>query len=133
MGKYNEFLFGSGKREEDLEYIEDVRRLNTAGRVGSTGRIGEKYEPFRPVKSRAYSSLVIYEPETPEDVETLINHLKRGEPAIVNLDKPAEAIGQRILDMVSGAVFALNGSMHRIRDNLFLLTPEGVEIADYTD
>lgn len=126
MGKYNEFLFGSGKREEDLEFIEDkqVRSISTGRAAPSRGN----YEP----RTRSFSSLVIYEPESPEDVENLINHLKRREPAIVNLDRPKQDLGQRVLDMVSGAVYALNGSMHRIRDNLFLITPEGVEIADYT-
>jgi cell division inhibitor SepF len=75
------------------------------------------------------SSVVIHSPATPDEVESLIDYLRRREPAIVNLDKPPVEIAQRILDMLSGAIYALNGSMHRIQDNIFLLTPEGVEIA----
>jgi FtsZ-interacting cell division protein YlmF len=116
MGRYNDFLFKGSGDEENLDYIEDV--INKPRRAYS--RI--------PVQKRSMSSVVIHSPATPEEVESLIDYLRRREPAIVNLDKPPVEIAQRILDMLSGAIYALNGSMHRIQDNIFLLTPEGVEI-----
>lgn len=119
MGRYNDFLFKGPENEDELEYIEDViSRPRASARAFS--RI--------PVQKRSMSSVVIHSPTTPEEVESLIDYLRRREPAIVNLDKPPAAIAQRILDMLSGAIYALNGSMHRIQDNIFLLTPEGVEI-----
>ncbi|HEY8419271.1 MAG TPA: cell division protein SepF [Clostridia bacterium] len=117
MGRYNDFLFKGSVDEENLDYIEDV--INKPRRAAYS-RI--------PVQKRSMSSVVIHSPTTPEEVESLIDYLRRREPAIVNLDKPPVEIAQRILDMLSGAIYALNGSMHRIQDNIFLLTPEGVEI-----
>ncbi|NLC16831.1 MAG: cell division protein SepF [Clostridiales bacterium] len=122
MGRYNDFLFKGQVNEDDLEYIEDVAlkpRLNP-----SFSRTPPAQKTQRPM-----SSVVIHSPTTPDEVESLIDYLRRREPAIVNLDKPPVEIAQRILDMLSGAIYALNGSMHRIQDNIFLLTPEGVEIA----
>lgn len=118
MGRYNDFLFKGSVDEENLDYIEDV--INKPRRAAAYSRI--------PVQKRSMSSVVIHSPTTPEEVESLIDYLRRREPAIVNLDKPPVEIAQRILDMLSGAIYALNGSMHRIQDNIFLLTPEGVEI-----
>ena len=46
----------------------------------------------------------------------------------VNLDNVEPAAAQRILDFVSGAIYALSGSVHRIAGNIFLLSPEGVGI-----
>lgn len=80
------------------------------------------------ISPRNYQNVVVYEPRSPEDVQTLIDYLKRREPAIINLDKLEEDLSQRILDFVSGAIYALNGSVHRIAGNIFLLSPEGVEI-----
>lgn len=78
---------------------------------------------------RLYQNVVVYSPTTPEDVQTLIDYLKRREPAVVNLDGVGDpTIAQRILDFISGAIYALNGSVHRISSNIFLLSPEGVEI-----
>ncbi len=120
MGQYNDFLFKGQKEEDELDYIEDVvpKRSTRNFRAATLQKA-----------QRSMSSVVIHSPATPDEVESLIDYLKRHEPAIVNLDKPPLEIAQRILDMLSGAIYALNGSMHRIQDNIFLLTPEGVEIA----
>ena len=78
---------------------------------------------------RTYSSVIVYQPRSAEDVQTLINFLKRREPAIINLDGTDDDVAQRILDFISGAIYALCGSVHRISGNIFLLTPEGVDIS----
>lgn len=81
------------------------------------------------ISPRSYQNVVVYEPRSPEDVQTLIDYLKRREPAVVNLNEVGDAaVSQRILDFISGAIYALNGSVHRISGNIFLLSPEGVEI-----
>ncbi|MDR1138915.1 MAG: cell division protein SepF [Clostridiales bacterium] len=80
------------------------------------------------VVPRNYQNLVIYHPSTPEDVEMLIDYLRRKEPAIINLDNVDDVRAQRVLDFVSGAIFALNGSIQRVSSNIFLLCPEGLQI-----
>lgn len=96
----------------------------TAASYDTFGRIDTQYVP-----PRLYQNVVVYSPSTPEDVQTLIDYLKRREPAVVNLDNVGDtAVAQRILDFISGAIYALNGSVHRISSNIFLLSPEGVEI-----
>lgn len=81
------------------------------------------------VSPRLYQNMVVYRPRTPEDVQMLIDFLKRREPAIINLnDVSSQPIAQRILDFASGAIYALNGSVHRVENNVFVLSPEGVEI-----
>ena len=78
---------------------------------------------------RGYSNVFVYQPRSAEDVQILINYLKRREPAIINLDGTDEDVAQRILDFISGAIYALCGSVHRVSGNIFLLTPEGVDIS----
>ncbi|MCL2234208.1 MAG: cell division protein SepF [Firmicutes bacterium] len=80
------------------------------------------------VSPRLYQNVVVYEPKNPDDVQHLIDYLKRREPAIVNLDNVDMDAAQRILDFISGAAYALSGSVHRIASNIFLISPEGVEI-----
>ncbi|MDR0426519.1 MAG: cell division protein SepF [Clostridiales bacterium] len=78
--------------------------------------------------TRRKNSFMIYEPKTLDDVQTLIDFLKRREPAVINLKSDDAYNAQRILDFVSGAIYALNGTVHRIEDNIFILSPEDVEI-----
>ena len=118
---------------------ESIERRNTEdAQPRYSTRNGEKSAYAQPsalpdknqyIAPRFYQNVVVYEPRTPEDVQILIDYLKRREPAIINLnDIDDTTIAQRILDFLSGAEYALGGSVHLIADNIFLLTPEGVEI-----
>lgn len=116
----------------------DVRRGENDTQPHYTTRNGEKsvYQGPSPlpdksgyIAPRFYQNVVVYEPRMPEDVQMLIDYLKRREPAIINLnDLEDVVVAQRILDFLSGAEYALGGSVHLIADNIFLFTPEGVEI-----
>ena len=72
------------------------------------------------------SNVMLFSPTSYADVQTLIDHLKRHEPAIVDFSNVDSESGQRILDFLSGAIYALSGSMQRISGSIFLLTPSGV-------
>lgn len=63
-----------------------------------------------------------------EDVEIVIGYLKEGESVMLNLNSMNEIDSQRLLDCVSGAVFALNGNIRHVDNNIFLITPEGFNI-----
>ena len=83
--------------------------------------------------SNANQNVVLYSPKSFEDVQMLIDFLKRHEPAVVDLAGVADASAQRILDFLSGAIYALSGSIHRISGSIFLLTPSGVNITVPSD
>ena len=71
---------------------------------------------------------VIYSPSTYEDVQMLIDHLKLREQVIVDFSAVNQTSVYRILDFMSGAVYALSGSMQRISQTIFLLTPANLQI-----
>lgn len=74
------------------------------------------------------SNVIICNPKAYKDVQGIIDNLKRREAVIVDLNNIADESAQRILDILSGAVYGLSGSIHRITGALFLLTPAGVSI-----
>lgn len=127
----------------ELEFYEDAHNMsgyNSPETQYNTNEVGRNYQTSKEIPKnlpnmgqavtpRNYQNLVVYKPSTPDDVQTLIDFLKRREPAIVNLDEVEENSAQRVLDFVSGAIYALNGSIHRIAGNIFLISPEGVEVA----
>lgn len=78
-------------------------------------------------------NFVFFTPKNYEDVKKLIEYLKQTEPAIVNLDNITDDEAQRILDFISGGVCALNGSIQRIKGNIFLVAPDGFNIMMQTD
>ncbi len=86
-------------------------------------------QPEQPKKNAQQNNIVIYSPSTYEDVQALIDHLKKGEQVIVDFSTVNQTAVYRILDFMSGAIYALNGSVQQITRNIFLFAPQGVTIS----
>ncbi|MBR2955979.1 MAG: cell division protein SepF [Clostridia bacterium] len=73
------------------------------------------------------SATVIFAPKSYDDVSKIIDHLKRGEQVIVDFSTTNQGVVGRILDFMSGAVYALGGSVRRITADIFLFS-QGVMV-----
>ena len=72
--------------------------------------------------------IAIFSPSSYSDVEVIINALKSGKPAIVHLTKLKTETAIRVLDMLSGAIYALDGGLYEMEKNVFMFSPSGVEV-----
>ena len=77
---------------------------------------------------QAESNIIMVEPKNHGDMRKVIDYLKQGQTVAVNLEGISSEDSQRILDFFSGAIYGLNGSIHRWYGDLFLLAPEGHKI-----
>lgn len=73
-------------------------------------------------------NLIIYEPKDNKDIKILVECLRRNEACIVNLGLLKQSDADKILQFLSGAVYALRGSIKRLQGDLFLMTPESINI-----
>ncbi|MFA5757804.1 MAG: cell division protein SepF [Clostridia bacterium] len=73
-------------------------------------------------------NVIVYAPHSQRDVQLLVDYLRKKEPAIVNLGGLNDADAQRIIDFISGSIYALKGSIHPIMGDLYLIAPEGTNI-----
>lgn len=67
-------------------------------------------------------------PSSFDDVEKIINLLKIGKTAVVHLSNLKNETQIRVLDMLSGAVFALGGGVYEMEKNVFMFSPSGVDV-----
>ena len=72
--------------------------------------------------------VTVFDPKEYGDVEKMIDALKDGKNAIVHLEKLKKETAMRILDMLSGAIYALGGGVYEMEENIFMFSPTGVEI-----
>ena len=63
------------------------------------------------------------------DAKQIADRFKRSVPVIVNLQDADVELSKRLIDFASGLTYALNGSMQRIADKVFLLTPPNIEVS----
>lgn len=73
--------------------------------------------------------MVIFKPSSYDETESVIDSLRARKPVVVNLDEINPAVAQRILDFISGAVYALNGDIRRAARNIFVVVPSNIEIS----
>ena len=75
------------------------------------------------------SKLVLIEPRVYAEAQDIAEHLKQRRATVVNLQRIDRDQGKRIIDFLSGTVYALGGDIQRIGNDIFLCTPENVEVS----
>ncbi len=116
--------FSSRRQSDDYQRdYEDFRRP----------RQKEEKRPSYGDEYGGLGNVTICAPKNYKDVQEMIEKLSRKESVIVNLEGVESASAQRVLDFLSGASFALGGSMRRIKEFTFLITPQGTGITDSDD
>lgn len=76
------------------------------------------------------TKIVVCEPERFEEVQALVDHLKNRKQVILNFEATRPEISQKIIDFISGAVYALDGQSQQLGQNIFLFAPASVEISN---
>ena len=74
--------------------------------------------------------IIVCEPERFEEAQALTDHLKNRKQVILNFEATRPEVSQKIIDFISGAVYALDGSSQQLGQNIFLFAPSSVEISN---
>ena len=68
-------------------------------------------------------------PRAFNDAKQIADRFKAQIPVIINLQSADTELSKRLIDFASGLTYALDGSMQRVADKVFLLTPRDVELS----
>jgi cell division inhibitor SepF len=68
-------------------------------------------------------------PRSFNDAQQIADKFKDSVPVILNLQSADTELSKRLIDFASGLTYALDGSMQRVADRVFLLTPRNVEVS----
>lgn len=133
MGVMNRFMNFLGLQEEE-EVVERQK-------VPQDEELDQEYETpsfetRRSVKannvvsihSQKNAKVVLYEPRSYDEAQEIADHLRSRRSVVVNLQRIRKDQALRIIDFLSGTVYALSGNISKIGSNIFLCTPDTVEI-----
>ena len=112
------------RREEFEDWSEpDASVLEHGRHPAGAGR--------RPLEAVASASVRVHlvVPRSFNDAQSIADKFKESVPVIVNLQGTDSELSKRLIDFSSGLTYALNGSMQRVADKVFLLTPRNVEVS----
>ncbi len=75
------------------------------------------------------SKMCLFEPRVFSDTQDIADELKNRRTTLVNLQRIDKVSAKRIIDFLSGTVYAIGGDIRRVGTDIFLCTPDNVEVA----
>jgi cell division inhibitor SepF len=109
--------------------IEEERR-NTRRATGET-RSASKINNVvgMPGIMNGVSEMILIEPRSFEEMPQVIDALRHRKSVILNMTLIRQEEAQRSVDFVAGGTYAIDGHYERIGDNIFLFTPNCVQVS----
>ncbi len=84
----------------------------------------------RTVVAPSQRSPTVITPESFNEAKQIGDHFKNRQPVIINLQNLAPDLGHRLVDFAAGLIYALDGQMEKVANNVFLLKPANIEVGD---
>ncbi|WP_338676160.1 cell division protein SepF [Streptomyces sp. SCSIO 30461] len=82
-------------------------------------KVVSEREPYR---------ITTLHPRTYNEARTIGEHFREGTPVIMNLTEMDDTDAKRLVDFAAGLVFGLHGSIERVTQKVFLLSPANVDV-----
>lgn len=74
------------------------------------------------------SKVVLIEPRAYAEAQEIADHLKNRRAVVVNLQRIQHDQAKRIVDFLSGTVYAIGGDIQQVGTKIFLCTPDNVDV-----
>ena len=115
MSKLTDFLTG-GSSDEPKE-IEGEEEFYTTTK-----------EEFHNANGMAGSKMMLLEPRAYSESQQIADYLKNRSAVVVNLKRVTPDQAKRIIDFLSGTIYAIGGQLQKLGGGIFLATPNNYNI-----
>lgn len=130
--------FSAEREDDDDEYVESARsRRQWSSDASSRSSLGdssrENVSRLRAVTDTGtqfnLSKITTLHPRSYSEARTIGEQYRDGTPVIMNLTEMDEADAKRLVDFAAGLAFAMRGSIEKVTNRVFLLSPPNVDVA----
>lgn len=122
------------EREQSPALVGDGGRVSRIAPVSSITPERPNLEKSAPVimpkvvSEREPYRITTLHPRTYNEARTIGEHFREGTPVIMNLTEMDDTDAKRLVDFAAGLVFGLHGSIERVTQKVFLLSPANVDV-----
>lgn len=127
MGVMNRVFGYLGLSEEKVIEEEEAEREEPMEETNFRGR-GKPNNVVSLQQARQSTKVILAEPRSYNEVQEIADHLRSKRSVIMNLHRVRPEQGKRIIDFLSGTVYALSGDIQKLGNNIFICTPENVDV-----
>ena len=78
---------------------------------------------------RNRSEVFVIKPQETDEAQSVIDFLRANKTIVINIEGLDVAVAQRIIDYVGGACYAMGGSLNVVSSNIFIATPQDIEVS----
>ena len=124
--RYQDSYDDYGEYDDYDEQAEPVEAAQVRADYG--GYVTE--QPVEPVPPRQVelARITTLHPRTYNEARTIGEHFREGTPVIMNLTEMVDSDARRLVDFAAGLIFGLRGSIDKVTNKVFLLSPANVEV-----
>ena len=131
-------LFGMDRAEEEdyenedvYDYEDEEEEQEERGFFSRKNRENSKVVNMPQAQTNANAiKMVISQPTSFEQSDEICSFLKERKSVIVNLEYVNKDVARRIVDFISGGVYALDGYIQKVSNSIFLVAPSNYEITN---
>ncbi len=137
MGVYLGLLEDGDRYDE--EYFDDEQETGAVAGPTPVAHLAERRRPGGATVASAVpaqgprmaelSRITTLHPTTYNEARVIGENFREGIPVIMNLSEMSDGDAKRLVDFAAGLVFAVHGTIERITNKVFLLSPPNVAVA----
>lgn len=120
--QYEEIEDSQSFQDEEVEEPQRRSRANQAKQQSTANVVS-----LQSVQKGA--KVILLEPRTYDEAQEIADHLKARKAVIINLQRISHEQAKRIVDFLSGTVYAIGGDIQKLGSNIFLCTPDNVDVS----
>lgn len=130
MGVMNRFMnfLGLQEEEEIVERVVEQEEPQYETAPNQELRKNSKTNNVVSIHAQKNVKVILSEPRTYDDAQQIADHLRAHRSVVVNLQQVRPDLAKRIIDFLFGTVYAINGNIAKVGGDIFLCTPDTVEV-----
>src|SRR5271157_1484665 len=122
--------------DDQADQAEPAEEADAHGGVRRDGEVSGGYVGYQAPDWRTehvsqttdLARITTLHPRTYNEARTIGEHFREGTPVIMNLTEMVDSDAKRLVDFAAGLIFGLRGSIERVTNKVFLLSPANVEV-----
>ena len=126
ISKFNDLVFGPDD-DDEVEFTANTEPRFDFDQPPVQPSMTKKPKVVN-IAATTQLKVVVVTIEQFDEAREIADHLRSKKPVVVNLEKLEKETGRKVIDFISGAVYALGGSIQKVSGGIFLIAPYNVDI-----
>ena len=125
------FFDEDGDEVEEYDEVEIDTEPKTS--LFEQAKFSKTSDAIKALNANKDSQLILFEPRAFAETQDIANYLKQKKAAVINLHRLQKEQSKRVVDFLSGVIFAIEGDIQRIGPRIFLCTPKNIGVSGTID